>query len=257
LRKVHVISCGHETGDKGSLTLLKDVGKIVEIPYHVYLIEDSEYKILVDTGTSVRWRELHPEELVKSWPVYMKEEEYLDNRLASLGFDLEEVDYVVNTHLHYDHCGNNEMFPKATFLVNKNELAHALAPGWWEAPSYVRAVFDNPKLRYETIDGEFELTSGVRVVPSPGHSEGHQSVMVELARTGLLVLAGDAVYLRENLETPILPGLYVDARLYADSMRRLKHTVDLRKGTMLLSHSKEYLSPQGWKSISENVYTFE
>jgi len=257
MRRVHVISCGHETGDKGSLTLMKDVGKIIEIPYYSYLIEDSEHTVLVDTGSSVRWKELHPETLVKSFQVYIREEERLDNRLTSLGFDLKDIDYVINTHLHYDHCGNNEMFSHATFLVNKNELAHALFPEWWDSSSYVRSVFDKSNLRYEAVEGEFEVTKGVRIIPTPGHSVGHQSVVVELAQTRLLVLAGDSIFLRENLEDPILPGLYVDARLYADSMKKLKHIVDLHDGTMLLSHSNEYLSPDGWKSLKDRIEPFK
>ena len=257
MRKLHVIPCGHEMGDKGSLTLLKDSGKIVEIPYHSYLIEDSECTVLVDTGSSVRWKELHPEPLAKYWPVHLKEEEHLDKMLASLGFTTKDVDYVINTHLHYDHCGNNAMFPKATFLVNEAELAHALSPGWWEAFPYVRAVFDLPNLRYEAVNGEFEVLSGVKILPTPGHTEGHQSVLVQLDKTGTFVLAGDAIYLRENLEDPILPGLYVDARRYAQSMKELKHIVDLQKGTLLLSHSNEYLSSDGWKPLRNGVHTFD
>jgi len=244
-------------GDKGTLTLMKGVGEIVRIPYHSYLIEDPEATVLVDTGSSVRWRELHPETLVKAFPVHLKEEDHLENTLSSLGFTTKDIDYVINTHLHYDHCGNNEMFPQATFLVNKNELAHALVPEWWEASSYVRAVFDNPRLRYESIEGEFQITSGVKIIPTPGHTVGHQSVFVELAKTGLLVLAGDAIYLRENLEDPVLPGLYADAELYANSMKFLKHIVGLRKGTMLLSHSDEYFCPDGWKSPNRRIEVFD
>lgn len=255
--RVHVLPCGGEDCDKGSLTLLKDCGKILRAPYHAYLIEDPECTILVDTGACINWKERHPKELQKISPVYISENEHLDQLIGSVGFSTSDVDYVINTHLHYDHCGNNEMFDKATFVVNEGELAHALSPGWWESLNYVRAVFDLPQLRYETVTGEFDVHPGVKILQTPGHTEGHQSVVVQLEKTGTLILAGDAIYLRENLDTPILPGIYVDARRYAESMRKLSRIVRLQKGTMLLSHSRDYLSPNGWGPLKQGVHTFQ
>jgi len=211
----------------------------------------------VDTGSSVRWKEVHPKELTESFPIFIKPNEHLDTALDSIGFSPRDIDCVINTHLHYDHCGNNELFPNSTFLVNDSELFHALSPGWWEAANYVRAVFDIPKLKYETIKGDLEVQDGINIISTPGHTEGHQSVTVELEKTGTLVLAGDAIYLRENLEHHILPGIYVDAKQYADSMSKLKHLVDVRKGTMLMSHSRDYLCPEGWKNLKEGTQTFE
>ena len=211
----------------------------------------------MDTGSSIHWKERHPKELLEIFPIHISEDEHLDRLLESIGFSTNDVDYVINTHLHYDHCGNNDMFPKATFLVNETELAHALSPGWWESIAYVRAVFDLPKLKYETVNGDFEIIPGVKIIPSPGHTEGHQSVLVELENSGTLVLAGDAIYLRENLEIPILPGMYTNASQWSHSMAMLKHITSLRKGTMLLTHSREYLTPQGWKMLSENIQSFD
>ncbi|HMK83056.1 MAG TPA: N-acyl homoserine lactonase family protein [Candidatus Bathyarchaeia archaeon] len=256
MREVHVLPCGYEKGDMSSLTLLKHAGTSVNIPYHIYLIEDSDFTILVDTGTSIHWRELHPKELNEAWPIQIEPDEYPDRILDSLGLSPDDIDYVINTHLHYDHCGNNAMFPKSTFLVNEDEVTHALAPGWWESLCYVRAVFDLPNLKYQKINGDFDLKPGVKIIPTPGHTEGHQSVVVKLEETGTLVLAGDAIYLRENLEGPVLPGLYVDAKRFARSMSCLQHIVDLAHGCMLLSHSHEYLSPQGWKLLGKGISTF-
>jgi N-acyl homoserine lactone hydrolase len=257
LRKVHVLPVGHEMGDKSSLTLLKDAGKIIEIPYHCYLIEDSEANILVDTSSSVHWRKLHPPALAKYWPVYMNADERPDRMLEEVGFSAGDIDYVVNTHLHYDHCGNNAMFPKATFLVQEVELSHATFPGWWESFPYVRKVFDISGLNYTLLRGDFEVLPGVSIIQTPGHTEGHQSVVVELERTRVVVLAGDAIYLPENYEDPILPGVYVDARRYANSMQRIRDIVEKRKGTLLLAHSREYLSPRGWETLGPGVSTFD
>jgi N-acyl homoserine lactone hydrolase len=255
--RLFVLPCGYEDCDKGTLTLFKDSGKIVKAPYHVYLIDDPDGVTLVDTGSSVRWKERHPEQLQKVSPVHLTEEEHLDRLLSSIGFTPDKVNNVINTHLHYDHCGNNEMFPRARFYVNELEMAHALAPGWWESFNYVRSVFDIDQLRYEQVSGEFDVTPSIRIIPTPGHTAGHQSVVVSLEKTGTVVLAGDAVYLRENLDDPILPGIYVDAKLCAQSMSKLKHLVELKKGTMLLSHSEEYMTCTGWRPLQKPIHVFE
>jgi len=256
MRRVHVLPCGHELDDKCVLTLLKGCGTKIKLPYYAYLIEDPECTVLVDTGLSIRWKELHPKVIQELFPTHMEEQEHLDRLLESMGFSRSDVDYVINTHLHYDHCGNNEMFPQATFLVSESELAHAFAPGWWEAPSYLRSVFDIPGLKYELVKEGFEIVRGVGITSTPGHSEGHQSVVVELDNTGTLVIAGDAISTRENLEDPILPGFYVDARQYAHSMDRLKGIIELHEGVLLPSHSREYLTKDGWKEFTDGVQSF-
>jgi len=256
-RRVHVLPCGYEVSDKGALTLNKDVGKNVKIPYHAWLIEDPKHTIMVDTCVSVRWREVHPEPLVKAYPPHLEHDERLDTLLAKVGFNKSDVDIVINTHLHYDHCGNNEMFPQARFLVNENELRHAKNPGWWDAAGYVQALFNVPGLKYKTVKGTMKVTPGVSIIPTTGHSPGHQSVLVQLEKTGLLVIGGDAIYLRENLEIPILPGIYWNAEKYANSMKKLKQLVDVRKATLLLSHSPEYLTPKDWQPLGEGIQTFE
>jgi len=257
MRRVHALPCGYEVSDKGALTLNKDVGTNVKIPYYAWLIEDPKYTIVVDTAVSVRWREVHPEALVNAYPPHLEEDERIDTLLAKLGFKTRDVDVVINTHLHYDHCGNNEMFPQARFLVNEAELRHAKNPGWWDAAGYVQALFNLPQLKYKTIKGNAVVTPGVRIIPTTGHSPGHQAVLVELEKTGLLVLGGDAIYLRENVETPILPGIYWNAEKYASSMKKLTNLVEDHKATLLLSHSPEYFTPKGWLPVGEGIHTFE
>jgi len=257
MRKVHALSCGYEVSDKGAMTLHKDAGMNIKIPYYAYLIEDVKHTILVDTAVSVRWREVHPEALVNAYPPHLEQDERLDILLGEAGFNTKDVDIVINTHLHYDHCGNNEMFPQARFLVNQSELQHAKNPGWWDATGYVQPLFNISKLRYKPLKGNFDVSTGVRIIPTPGHSLGHQSVLVQLENTGLLIIAGDAIFVRENLEIPILPGIYWNAEKYATSLRRLKHLTEARKGTLLPGHSLEYLTPKGWELFNGGITTFD
>ena len=102
---------------------------------------------------------------------------------------VSRVALVVNTHLHFDHCGSNHLFPHAPIYVQEAEYtaAHSL-PHFTILP-----WVDFPGARYAPISGEQEILPGVRLLPTAGHTPGHQSVALETER-GLVVLAGQAIY---------------------------------------------------------------
>lgn len=106
--------------------------------------------------------------------------------LARAGAEPGDVDVVVNCHLHFDHCGGNPLLPGRPVLVQRTELAAARAGGYT-----FDALVDFPGVRYEELDGEAEVWPGVRVVPTPGHTDGHQSLVVS-GPDGVTVLAGQA-----------------------------------------------------------------
>lgn len=95
-----------------------------------------------------------------------------------------EPDVVVNCHLHFDHCGGNQFVPNAKIVVQRVELESAREPGY-TAPEWV----DFPGVQFQVIDGEFTVWEGVRVVPTPGHTDGHQSLVLATPE-GNVVLAG-------------------------------------------------------------------
>jgi len=104
------------------------------------------------------------------------------------------VTIVVNSHLHFDHAGNNGAFPKATFIVQGDHLAFAKGK-----PNFPGVYWDIPELTYMPVTGRVRVATGVEVVPTPGHAPGHQSLVVDLPETGRVVLCGDAAFTRENL----------------------------------------------------------
>jgi N-acyl homoserine lactone hydrolase len=111
----------------------------------------------------------------------------LRQALAEAGARLEDVRYVANCHLHFDHAGGNHLFPKVPNFVQRVELATARA-GDYTVPG---PVFDFAGARLEELDGESEVLPGLRLVPTPGHTEGHQSLVVS-TRQGRVILAGQA-----------------------------------------------------------------
>jgi N-acyl homoserine lactone hydrolase len=104
------------------------------------------------------------------------------------GIEREAVTAIANCHLHLDHCGQNELFPGIPIYVQPAEWAAAHEPDYT-----VSRVTDFPGARFEQVGGDHEVASGIRILETPGHSPGHQSVVVE-APDGPLLLVGQAVY---------------------------------------------------------------
>lgn len=107
--------------------------------------------------------------------------------LRSVGLAVEDVALVVNCHLHFDHVGGNPRFPGTPVVTQRSGLATARSVEDHTVP----ALVDFAGARYELLEGEAELAAGVHVVPTPGHVDGHQSVVVVCA-DGSVVLAGQA-----------------------------------------------------------------
>src|SRR5918911_2658290 len=132
------------------------------MPVHVHVIDHPDARVLVDTGMT----ELHP--AVAD----------LDPRLRPLSeqdFDLAGIDIVVNTHLHFDHCGGNHLFAGRPIYVQRRELEDARS----EEDYTIREWVEASGVRYVPVDGEFELLTGLRLLPAPGHTRGMQVVVVE------------------------------------------------------------------------------
>jgi N-acyl homoserine lactone hydrolase len=157
------------------------------MPLYVHVIDHPDARVLVDTGIT----ELHP----------LAED--MDPRITPLNeqdFDLGSIDMVVNTHLHYDHCGGNHLFAGRPFYVQRQELADARA-GNYTIDEWV----DAPGVDYVTVDGEHELLPGLRLVPAPGHTDGMQVVVVETGDRPVVVGGDVAVWFRE-LDEPQSEG---------------------------------------------------
>ncbi|GAA2810486.1 MBL fold metallo-hydrolase [Streptomyces showdoensis] len=130
-----------------------------------------------------------------------------------------DVDLVVNCHLHFDHIGGNRALGRPV-LVQRKELAAARAGGYTIDP-----LLDG--VRYEEIDGERELAEGVRVVPTPGHTDGHQSLVLDHGDR-VTVLAGQAYDFAGEFGRPYRPWL-----------ERLGELAGGRPARVLFAHDRE------------------
>lgn len=161
------------------------------MPVYVHVIEHPAGRVLVDTGLT----RLHP--AVAD----------LDPRLRPAEMrvlDPASIDIVVNTHLHFDHCGGNHLFAGTPIYVQQAELDDARTRPDYTIPEWV----DPPgvELRYVPVDGELELLPGVRLVPAPGHTRGSQVVVVETGTSRPSVVAGDTAVWFGELDDPQTEG---------------------------------------------------
>ena len=143
-----------------------------------YIVGHPRGVLLLDTGLGAG----DPE--TEDW--YRPQRIELADALGAAGMRLPDIDVVVNCHLHFDHCGGNPRLAGTPVVCQRNELAIAQRGDYT-----MEHLIDYPGSTYDLLDGEAELWPGIHVIPTPGHVDGHQSVVVE-CDDGSLVLAGQS-----------------------------------------------------------------
>jgi len=230
--KLHLLCNGFFTLDKSFLVYMKYMGQPYNAALKPLLILTPKEKILIDTGIG----EL-PEKYQKLYNVKRTNQENLKAQLAQHNLRPEDIDIVVNTHLHFDHCGNNAFFKNAKFIIQADEYKYALEPDRFQQAAYMGELFDT-KIDYEHVHGERQITDGVYVVPTPGHSIGHQSIIVK-AKDKNYVYCGDAAPTRENLERRNIPGVLYCAHKALKSIDELR---TIENAVYIYSHDNEQLN---------------
>lgn len=148
-------------------------------PVLAYLVRRPEGLLLFDTGIGAGEPETEAH--------YRPARRPLPEALAAAGVAVSDIDLVVNCHLHFDHCGGNPLLAGTPVVVQSTELTIARRGGYT-----IDALVDFPGAEYREVDGETEIWPGVRVLPTPGHTQGHQSLLVERSGGRSVLLAGQA-----------------------------------------------------------------
>jgi glyoxylase-like metal-dependent hydrolase (beta-lactamase superfamily II) len=229
-------------------------GEIVEIPYFFYLVQHDQGNVLFDTGAHPSLATNPSARLgaaAELFEIRMAETDGAVDQLSTIGIKPEDIHYVVQSHLHYDHAGGLEFFPSAPVLAQRTELAFARQPPIYQRDIYVPADFKDVK-DWHQLEGEHDLFDDGRIIalPTPGHTPGHQSLLVRLAGQTVILVA-DAAYMRASLEESILPGLLWSPDAMVESWERLRRLRDEHSATLLLTHDREYptttrLAPDAW-----------
>lgn len=183
-----------------------------EWPVHGFVVTHPGGALLVDTGVG------GPDDLLSDWRVVNRS---VADALADIDMSPADIDLVINTHLHFDHCGQNAVFSHAACYVQRAEVERARVES-----RELYDWFDFMNARFELLDGDTEIVPGVSVIATPGHTTGHQSVLVSPAEGAPEVLIGDAAYTSVQYGGPadatLPPGQASDRVAWAESLRRIK-----------------------------------
>ena len=229
---IHPILVGSWEVDQSMHTFGFGMGKKTQSACYFWLILGAAQKILVDTGCAdPEWAQRYHR------PIDAGSYQDPVGALAVRGVRPEEIEIVINTHLHWDHCFNNECFPNARILVQKKELQYAIAPLpihalYYESqlihmrPPWVKAIE-----RIEAIEGDLEILPGVSVVTLPGHSKGFQGVLIDTAK-GRHLIAGDTCPKEENWrgnsQSKHIPSsIHVDLEEYFGTFQKIEGIADV------------------------------
>jgi N-acyl homoserine lactone hydrolase len=237
VKRLYVLPLGFMEHDIGILLEGKS-GSIIS-PIAAYLIETDDGLVLYDCGadpdvvkdpTNV-WKGI-----IKIVKPKIEPSDHIVQRLEEINLKPDDIDYIVQSHLHLDHAGGLRFFRKSTIIVHRDEYRFAHSPHPYFKSGYKLKDFDYPDLNWTFIEGDQVLIRGVTIVLTDGHSPGHLSLVVDLEKKGTLVLAGDAIPLQANLDKMILSGTTSDPISAYQSMLRLKAIADRSKGEIWPYH---------------------
>ncbi len=231
--KLYLLQCGTIRTKKRLLVAGAPPDERIEVPVPFYLIEHEKGCVLFDTG--------QPFAAIGSlgggdYVAVMTEADYVTNRLRDTGFKTDEVTHIVLSHLHSDHAGGLEAFPDTACYIQRKEAASPNVPGRWLL-----------------LDGEKDLFGDgrIKILPTPGHSPGHQSLLLNLERSGEILLAADSVYTDEILDNNVLPGVFHNQEETLGTLDRIR-TLKQRGVRVITGHD-----PEAWQELRLAPFYYE
>lgn len=211
---------------------------------HAVLVETAEGTLLWDTSCPRDWETRWvPTGLQEFFPYdQVTEEQYLDARLGRLGVRPEDLDYVVLSHLHFDHAGNVRMFASTGARLVCNDKEKEFAFGFPGAYSGAHLKADYEGLEFETVSGDTELLPGVTLIEAPGHTPGTMAMRVDLPESGTMIFTSDAVYMGDSYGPPATPAAIVnDLAAWYASVEKIRTIAERGDAKVIFGHDAEQL----------------
>ncbi len=221
----------------------------VEVPVPFFLIGHPHGDLVVDGGNPLavaRDVRAHWGPLADVFRPQMTPDQHCAAQLSRHGVAPESIRYVIQSHLHIDHTGALGHFPQATVLVASRELAGARAADPPHARGYVREDFEQPGLDWQEFEGELDVYGDgtIRLLPTPGHSAGHTSLLLELQETGPVLLTADAADNRDQWEGRTHPRALSSREDAQRSLERLRELAGQTEALIVFGHD-----PENWSQL--------
>ncbi|AWO91976.1 MULTISPECIES: N-acyl homoserine lactonase family protein [Bradyrhizobium] len=233
VERLYVLNCGEGTaGDISRWTPGLNEGKSMDFVDSCYLVKHAKGWFLWDTGIADSVAAM-PNGLVPADPkaVTWRRPKTLAAQLEQLGVKPDDVKAMAVSHTHPDHSGNVELFPQAVLYVQKAE---------YDWPSANNEPRFKPSHPVEQLAGDKDVfgDGSVTILSTPGHTPGHQSLLVKLPKTGAVILSGDAVHFRDNWDNRRVPSMNVNKDQSAVSMQKIADTLSREKAQLWINHDK-------------------
>lgn len=233
--KVYLLDSGTLVIDQSHITWNLGAGNPVRFPVYSVLIEHDDGLFLFDTGYDLEHvKAVLPFELPEQTA-----EQTVPAQLAKIGVKPEEIDYVVNSHFHFDHVGGNRYLTNATLLTSKLELRSCMVPEPFERLGYSDLSFYWPALKREFLEGDVEIAKGLTLFQTAGHTIGHVSLLAEPEGRRPMIFAGDAAYTFETLDRMIIGGFHLDPVDSITALKRIKAMAKQHDAEIFPSHDME------------------
>jgi len=233
LARLYILNCGEGVaGDISRWSPGVNEGKSMDFVDNCYLIRHAQGWLLWDTGVADAIAAM-PDGQKPADPraTHWKRPKTLGSQLEQLGVKPSDIKYVAVSHSHPDHIGNVEMFPQIMLLVQKAEYE------WPGANNVPRFKPGHPVTKLEG-DKDVFGDGSVMILSTPGHTPGHQSLLVKLPKTGALLLSGDAVHFQSNWENRRVPAINSDQVQTRTSMQRMADILAKEGATLWINHDK-------------------
>jgi len=243
--RLYRLDCGHSlANDESVWTPGENVGRDIEFSSTCWLIKHGREWLLWDTGV--------PESSLndpKGWSTLPKLIVYhldksLTDQLAEIAFKPGDIGRVAISHTHGDHIGNMALFPNSIILMQRAEYTWIHSPNGPnenvnQLMALARKLLGEPK-NLQLIDGDTDVfgDGSVTLLATPGHTPGHQSLLVHLRNSGYIILSGDVVHLQENFAKNIVPTLNTDKAQSIASMARVRQLMTTYKAPLFINHDK-------------------
>ena len=245
VERLYVLNCGEGVaGDISRWSPGVNVGKSMDFVDSCYLIKHRKGWLLWDTGVADAIAAM-PDGQRPADPraTHWRRPKTLAAQLEQLGVKPAEIKYVAVSHSHPDHSGNVAMFPQSMLLVQKVE---------YDWPTSTSPRFP-PGLPVTRIEGDRDVfgDGSVTLLATPGHTPGHQSLLVKLPKSGAVLLSGDAVHFKENWDNRRVPDINFNKEQTTSSMQRLADIMAKEKAQLWINHDKAQRDGQ---KLSPNFY---
>ena len=230
--RLYILNCGEGVaGDISRWSPGVNVGQSMDFVDSCYLIRHRQGWLLWDTGLADAVAAM-PDGLRPADPraILWRRPKTLAAQLDQLGVKPADIQYVVVSHSHPDHIGNIDMFLQSTLLVQKAE---------YEGPAGSPPRFKTG-LAVTEIEGDRDVfgDGSITVIATPGHTAGHQSLLVKLPKTGAVLLSGDAVHFKDNWDSRRVPSINFNAEQTSASMQKIADIIAREKAQLWINHDK-------------------